>query len=53
MQLKVMEIVSTLNLAFSENEKAGTTCNFQNMAINYFAIPHDLIRKLCINAILS
>ena len=41
-----MEVVSTSNLVSSENEnkKKTTACNFQNMAINSFGIPYDLMR---------
>ena len=39
-----MEIVSTLNLASSENEKTTTACNFQTMTMSSFVMTHDLIR---------
>ena len=39
-----METVSTLNLVSSETEKTTTACNFQTMAMNSFAIPHELMR---------
>ena len=45
MQLKIIEIVSTSNLLVaSENEKTTTACNFQTLAINFFVVPHDLMR---------
>ena len=37
-----MEVVSTLNLVSSENEKI-TACNFQIMAMNYVML-HDFMR---------
>ena len=39
-----MEAVSTSNLVSSEAEKTTTTCNFQNININSFIMPHDLMR---------
>ena len=39
-----MEVVSTSNLVSSEAEKITTTCNFQTMNINSFAMSHDLMR---------
>ena len=39
-----MEVVSTLNLASSENEKIIRACNFQTMAMNSAVMPHDLIK---------
>ena len=39
-----MEVVSTSNLASSENEKITTACNFQTMAMNSAVMPHDLIK---------
>ena len=39
-----MELVSTLNLASSENEKIIRACNFQTMAMNSAVMPHDLIK---------
>ena len=38
-----MEVVSTSDLASSENEKTTTACNFQILALNSFVIPHDLM----------
>ena len=38
-----MDVISTLNLVSSENEKK-TACNFQIMAVNSFVISHDLRR---------
>ena len=40
-----MEVVSTSNLAFSENEKKTTASNFQTMAMKSSVIPHDLMRN--------
>ena len=39
-----MEIVSTSNLLSSEAKKATIVFNFQNMPINSFVMPHDLMR---------
>ena len=39
-----MEVLSTSNLASSENEKITTACNFQTMAMNSAVMPHDLIK---------
>ena len=41
-----MEVLSTSNLVSSETEKAAIACNFQTMVINYFVLPHDLMRGL-------
>ena len=41
-QLKIMEVVTTSNLVSSKTEK--TACNFQTMVINFFVVPHDLMR---------
>ena len=37
-----MEVVTTSNLVSSKTEK--TACNFQTMVINFFVVPHDLMR---------
>ena len=39
-----MEIVSTSNLVSTEAKKTTIVFNFQNMPINYFVMPHDLMR---------
>ena len=39
-----MEVVSTSNLVFSENERTTTACNFQAMAMNSLVMPHDSLR---------
>ena len=39
-----MEVVETSNLVSSEVEKTTVICNFQNMRINSFVVPHDLMR---------
>ena len=39
-----MEVVSTSNLVFWENEKITTASNFQTMAMKSPVMPHDLIR---------
>ena len=39
-----MEVVSTSNLVSSEAEKTTTICNFENMNITSFIMPHDLMR---------
>ena len=39
-----MEVVSTSNLARSGAKKITTVSNFQTMPINYFFVPHDLVR---------
>ena len=39
-----MEVVSTSNLVSLETERTAATCNFQTMAMNSFAMPHDLMR---------
>ena len=38
-----MEVVSTVNLVFSENEKTTTASNFQTMDMKYSVMPHDLM----------
>ena len=39
-----MEVVSTSNLVSSENEKITTACILQTMVMNFFVMPHDLMR---------
>ena len=40
-----MEVVSTSNLVFSENEKITTASNFQTIAMKPSSVmPHDLMR---------
>ena len=42
MQHKIMKVVSISNLVSSENKKKGF--NFQTMASNSFALPHDFTK---------
>ena len=39
-----MEIASTSNLISSEAKKTTIVFNFQNMTINSFVMPHDLMK---------
>ena len=39
-----MELVSISNLVSSETEKSTVACNFQTLAMNYFAMSHDLMK---------
>ena len=41
--LKIMEKVLISQLVSSENQKTTAACNFQTMAMNSSAMPHDLM----------
>ena len=43
-----MEVVSTSNLVSSEAGKTTIACNFETMPINFFVMPHDLMRGFLI-----
>ena len=42
--LKIMEVVSILNLVYLEIKKTTTACHFQTMVMNVFVMPYDLMR---------